>query len=65
MAMTDNDKFEMQNKIEVLEAQLSKARLLSDEQNQQISWLNQYYRDELDQLKQDKGQFSSPEAYTT
>ncbi len=31
---------ELQNKIDMLEAQLKKAHVLSDEQNQQIVWIN-------------------------
>ena len=42
---------ELIERIELLEAQLEKARLLSDEQNQQLQWLSDYYKEEIDQLK--------------
>ena len=42
---------ELIERIELLEAQLEKARILSDEQNQQLQWLSDYYKEEIDQLK--------------
>ena len=39
---------ELIERIELLEAQLEKARILSNEQNQQLQWLSDYYKEEID-----------------
>lgn len=38
-------------RIEQLEQQLEKAKILADEQTQQMQWLSDYYKEEIEQVK--------------
>ncbi len=41
----------MAERIEQLEQQLGKAKVLADEQNQQMEWIQDYYKEEIEQVK--------------
>ena len=44
-------KEELIERIELLEHQFERARSMQKEQHQQLQWLSDYYREEIDQLK--------------
>ena len=45
------NKDDLIERIKLLEQQLEKARILADEQNQQLQWLSDYYKEEIEAMK--------------